>query len=126
MVSSLAASSLPKCERIRKRTEYLSVQGCGRKLHSDNFLVFVLKRPSEEGAAKARVRFGTTVTKKVGGAVVRNRVKRMVRETYRQHKSWFPAGADVVLVAKRSAAGLRLRDVEREIERLCARAFCQS
>lgn len=121
MVSS-PALDFPKCERIRKRTEYLSVQGRGRKLHTDHFLMFVLSR-SEEGSGAERVRFGTTVTKKVGGAVVRNRIKRVVREVCRRHKGWFPAASDVVVVAKRSAAGLGYMAVEREIERLCERVF---
>lgn len=48
-------------------------------------------------------RLGITVTKKVGNAVVRNRIKRMLRDWLRNH-GWVPPGWDVVLVAKDSAA----------------------
>ncbi len=48
-------------------------------------------------------RLGITVTKKVGNAVVRNRIKRMLREWLRTN-GWVPPGWDVVLVAKDSAA----------------------
>ena len=51
-------------------------------------------------------RVGITVTKKVGNAVVRNRIKRWVREFVRQDVAWLPAGADVVVIAKKSAAEL--------------------
>jgi ribonuclease P protein component len=111
-------ASFPKCERIRKRTEYLQVQGRGRKLHSEHFLVFVLPRETP-----GQTRFGVTVSKKVGMAVERNRVKRLVREVCRRHKAWFPTGIEVVVVAKRAAAPLTFEMVEREMERLCRRSF---
>jgi ribonuclease P protein component len=114
-------ASLPKCERIRKRTEYLAVQGHGRKLASEHFLLFVLQRATPHAAAPAEVRGGFTVTRKVGGAVVRNRVKRRLREVFRRHKGWFPAGSEIVLVARPNAARLGYADVEREIGRLAAR-----
>ena len=68
-------------------------------------------------------RLGVSVSKKVGGAVQRNRVKRVVREVCRRHKSWFPTGSELVFVAKRSATTLDFAAAEREIERLCARYF---
>jgi ribonuclease P protein component len=110
----------PRCVRLRKRAEYLSVQGSGRKLHSDSFLLFLLRR------SDAPTRFGITVSKRVGGAVVRNRVKRLVREVVRRHKSWFPTGAELVFVAKPSAKALGYRAAEQEVERLCHRSFAAS
>jgi ribonuclease P protein component len=49
-------------------------------------------------------RLGLTVTKKVGNAPVRNRIKRLVREWLRTH-GWVPTGWDMVVVAKDTAAG---------------------
>ena len=113
--------AFPRCVRLRKRAEYLAVQGSGRKLHSDSFLLFLLRRTPE-----SPTRFGVTVTKRVGGAVVRNRVKRLVREVVRRHKAWFPTGIELVFVAKPSAKALDLAAAEREIERLCRRSFATS
>jgi ribonuclease P protein component len=92
----------------------LQVQEHGRKLHTDSFLVFVLPR-NEPGAT----RVGVTASRKLGGAVVRNRVKRLVREAFRRHKLLFPAGLDVVFIAKKSAVDADYDQVVREIERLC-------
>ena len=93
------ASGISKDMRLRQRAEYLAVQNGGLKLHGRHVLAIAKRRPD----ASLRGRVGLTVTKKVGNAVVRNRIKRMLREWLRLH-GWIPAGWDMVLVAKDSAA----------------------
>jgi ribonuclease P protein component len=86
--------------RLRRRAEFVAVQSGGQKLHGRHVLALASKRKDPESAG----RLGITVTKKVGNAVVRNRIKRLVREWLRLH-GWIPTGWDVVVVAKDSAAG---------------------
>jgi ribonuclease P protein component len=116
-MAARGSEAFPRCRRLRKRAEYLSVQGGGRKLHGESFLLFVLPR------AEAQTRIGVTVSKRVGGAVTRNRVKRLVREVVRRHAAWFPMGIDLVFVAKPSAAALDFPRTEREVEKLCRRSL---
>lgn len=85
--------------RLRRRGDYLEVQSTGRKLHGRHLLALVHRRPDPTLAG----RLGITVTRKVGNAVVRNRIRRLVREWMRRH-GWVPRGWDIVLVAKDSAA----------------------
>lgn len=59
-------------------------------------------------------RLGVTVTRKVGSAVRRNRVKRLVREAFRLDPELVPAGIDLVVIAKDGAPTLALRDVQAE------------
>jgi ribonuclease P protein component len=66
-------------------------------------------------------RVGVTVSTKVGGATIRNRVKRWVREYLRRHRDELPVG-DTVLVARPSAAEAAHVDVDRDLGRLLARA----
>ena len=94
---------LTKAMRLRTRREYLAVQGTGTKVNTRHFLALIAARPESAG------RVGFTVTKKVGNAVVRNRVKRLMREWLRQN-GWVPAGRDVVIIAKESAAKLERLD----------------
>ena len=85
--------------RLRERVDYLAVQAGGEKLHGRHVLGIARRRTDPQLAG----RLGLTVTRKVGNAVVRNRIKRLVREWLRMH-GWVPRGWDVVLVAKDSAA----------------------
>ena len=63
----------------------------------------------------APTRVGITVTKKVGSAVDRNRIKRVVREVFRRHRSFFPDGFDYVFIAKRGLAPVGLEDLAKEM-----------
>lgn len=112
--------TFPKRERVRKRGLYLAIQGRGRKSRSASFLCFTARSPA------GVCRLGVTVSKRVGGAVVRNHVKRMVREVYRQNKAAFPRATDVVFVAKQKAAALGFHEVKQEIEELCARSTARN
>src|SRR5690348_1458534 len=99
MVPVRRPHGIAKEMRLRRRSEYLAVQADGRKLHGRHVLALARKRSDPELDG----RIGITVTKKVGNAVVRNRIKRLMREWLRQH-GWAPKGWDIVLIAKDSAA----------------------
>jgi ribonuclease P protein component len=76
-------------------------------------------RPSENAALTTR--FGVTVSRKVGNAVVRNKVKRWVRETCRRMQDDVPAGLDLVIVARPSAASAGYEPTARELANLARR-----
>jgi ribonuclease P protein component len=64
------------------------------------------------------VRLGVTASRKVGSAVVRNRVKRRVRDAFRRQRGLLPASTDVVVIARPSAAELSGPAVAEELARL--------
>lgn len=85
--------------RLRRRAEFVAVQADGLKVHGRHVLGLARRRSvlTDPG------RLGLTVTKKIGNAPTRNRIRRMLREWMRLH-GWVPRGWDMVLVAKDSAA----------------------
>jgi ribonuclease P protein component len=93
----------------------------------------VLLVAKSEGTEAPGPRFGVVVTKRVGNAVARNRVKRVCRECFRLWPDLVPGGIDLVVIARDGAPELGLAEVRREWERArprlldaCARACARS
>jgi ribonuclease P protein component len=116
-VSQRRRRTWPRAVRLRKRREFLAVQGSGRTFHGQHFLVIV-GPPVEPGG-----RLGITVTKRVGNAVTRNRIRRWVRELVRcaPGDQWVSRGRDIVVIAKASAAHARHAEVDDDLANLGAR-----
>jgi ribonuclease P protein component len=115
--ASRADERMPRRRRVRKRADYLAIQGRGQRLTGTYFLLFA--RPRPDGALEPR--FGVTVSRKVGGAVQRNQVKRWVRESCRRMGADMPAGLDLVFVARPAAAGAGYGPTARELATLARR-----
>ena len=92
----------------------------GSRRASRYFILLAVLREGDSEAAGARL--GVTVSRKVGGAVVRNRVKRRVREWFRRERSRLEERADLVVIARPPAAELPGQGVARELQELAAAA----
>src|ERR671924_1585282 len=106
--------SFPKTARLRKRPEFLRLSRTGKKVHSANFVV--ISKANDVG----ETRLGVTVSGKVGNAVVRNRIKRLVREFFRRRRQELLPGLDVLVIAKKSATHLSFSLVAGELEKSLA------
>jgi ribonuclease P protein component len=123
-----ARQTFPRRLRLQRRREFLRVQRSGAKHHTRFFLVFVApsllrgRAPSSPaGGGLPSTRLGVTVTRKVGKAVKRNRIKRLVREAFRREHHGLPAGLDMVWVAKRDAVESTLEAVVHDMRALAGR-----
>lgn len=82
----------------------------------------VVAAPSARDDAAAQPRIGLTVSRRVGNAVLRNRIKRRVREWFRMHREELPRGVDLVVIARRGAAELGSRELTACLSGLAAEA----
>jgi len=103
---------LPRYERLRRKKDFLSIYEQGRRRRGANFACYVVRR---EGQGR---KFGIAVSRKIGKAVARNRVKRYVREFYRLHRGQIPEDIHLVLVAQPGASQLNYRQCHDAIRRL--------
>ena len=93
-------------ESLKKNHQFQFVYKNG-KSYANKYLVMYVK---ENGIEKNRI--GISVSKKVGNSVVRHRVTRLVRESYRLHEAVFNSGLDIVVVARPSAASVGYEEIE--------------
>lgn len=105
----MASQNLPPCERLKKRREYLELFNHGEKINARHLILFT----GANGGQKAKL--GITASRRVGGAVIRNRVKRLIREYYRRHKDFFATGVSYSLVVKESFGRLPRREAENHL-----------
>ncbi len=101
--------SFKKEERIRRRSEFIRITKEGKKYYSPHFRVWI--SPNQLPYR----RLGIVVSKKVGSAVKRNRLKRLIREFFRLHKEEFFKSSDFVIQAKEGADQLNFWEVAAEL-----------
>lgn len=96
--------------------EFLRAQKGGRRLHAAHFTVILYDRGDDQPA-----RLGLVTSRKVGNAVQRNRLRRVMREVFRRDPSRYPPGHDVVMLAKEGASSLDAEAIRGEIHAALAK-----
>src|ERR1051326_2503125 len=108
----------PKSRRLTRGSEFERVRKNGTAQRGRFMVVSALQ--NDDGA---RFRAGFITSRKIGGAVTRNRVRRKLREIVRTHQHEISAGCWLVTIARSSAARASYEDLEGEWLRLAKRAF---
>ena len=98
----------PRACRLTSRRQFLEVYQQGRRASTASLTVF----STQNNVGFSRI--GLTVSRKVGGAVLRNRVKRLLREIFRMHRQELMPPMDLVINVHRSVRGKQLQQLEQE------------
>jgi len=103
-------------QRLSRSADFDRVYREGRSHANRHLVVYSFPRGEDELAADADPRLGVSVGRKVGGAVERNRVKRLLREAFWSAAVELPERHDFVIVARPAAAELAERGGEQAVE----------
>src|ERR1700753_3290786 len=98
----------PRRRRLSRSAEFGRVYRQGRSKGNRYFVLYAFPRAQDEGDEGPRL--GLSVSRKVGGAVDRNRVKRVLREAFWAEVERLPSGSDYVVVARPDARALAERE----------------
>lgn len=107
---------LPRGHRVRRSAEFARARTSGPGIHTSHFILVVATR-SETTSDHSTWRLGLVVSRRVGNAVQRNRIKRLVRECFRSWPTPLSGPIDLIVIAKIGADVLQLQDVQVEWRR---------
>jgi len=112
-------SPMQKRYRLSRREDFAAVYRRGKSAANYQFVVYYQPRPENE-----KIRLGVSVSRKVGKAVVRNRVRRLVKEIIRQmmERDQIRPGYDLVVIARKPAAEQDFGAMERSLRHVLSRA----
>ena len=93
-------------DSLKKYGDFQRVYKKGKSYANKYLIMYVLKQDTQEN------RIGISVSKKVGNSVVRHRLTRLIRESYRLNETRFVRGLDIVVIARPGAKGRNFFDIE--------------
>ena len=91
---------------LKKNSDFQQVYRMGKSYANKYLVMYVLENSTEQN------RLGISVSKKVGNSIVRHRLTRLIRESYRLQEDRFRCGLDIVVIARVSAKDKSYRDME--------------
>ncbi|WP_066634176.1 ribonuclease P protein component [Desulfolucanica intricata] len=102
---------------LRKNSDYRRVYNSGKSVANKYFVLFALKNSLDIS------RFGFSVSKKVGKAVKRNKIRRTLKEICRLNNDLFPLGYDYVILARKDAVNQNFWQIKNHLNKLALKVF---
>ena len=103
-------------ESLKRNYDFQNVYRNGKSYANKYLVMYVMENNSE------RNRLGISVSKKVGNSIIRHRITRLIRESYRLHENIFNSGLDIVVVARGCARDASYHMIEDSFMKLAGSA----
>ncbi|MFB5663521.1 ribonuclease P protein component [Alteribacillus sp. HJP-4] len=108
---------MKKEQRIKKNHEFSKVFEKGASFANRQFVLYILNKPGQQ-----EHRTGLTVSKKIGNAVTRNRIKRLLREAVREMGDRLESGNDYVIIARKPVLEMTFTEIIKSLEHVARKA----
>ena len=93
-------------ESLKSNFDFQKVYKSGKSFGNKYLVIYTLENNSDKN------RLGISVSKKVGNSVVRHRLKRLIKESYRLHENMFNSGLDIVVIARKNSDACDFAGIE--------------
>lgn len=103
--------------RLKKNQDFQKVFRNGSSVANRQLVLYVSRNPEV-----AHFRLGISISKKIGHAVIRNQIKRKLKEVARLHAKYIPIGVDLILIVRKPTVGLSFEDLSGSFIHLLKRA----
>jgi ribonuclease P protein component len=103
--------------RIKKNEDFQKVFKQGKSIANRQFVIYMLQKTVEP-----EFRIGLSVSKKIGNAVTRNRVKRLIRQVFLEEKHRIASGNEFIIIARKPAADMNYHEVKSSLNHLFRKA----
>lgn len=103
--------------RIKKNEDFQTVFKNGKSIANRQFVIYMLQNPEER-----EFRIGLSVSKKIGNAVTRNRIKRLIRQVFLEEKHRIKSGKEFIIIARKPAADMGYSEVKNSLDHLFRKA----
>ncbi|WP_299089843.1 ribonuclease P protein component [uncultured Metabacillus sp.] len=103
--------------RIKKNEDFQAVFKHGKSIANRQFVIYIMQNPEEK-----EFRIGLSVSKKIGNAVTRNRIKRLIRQVFLEDKHKIANGKEYIVIARKPAADMGYHEVKSSLNHLFRKA----
>lgn len=114
----MSFQGLPKDRRLHLKNDFQQIIHGGKRIQGQSLVLWY--KPAPDG--KTDCRLGIVVSKKLGGAVVRNRAKRLLREAFRLNRERLKSGTDYIFSPRHSENWTTLTQAENALLSVCLQA----
>ncbi|CAM3053170.1 ribonuclease P protein component [Sporolactobacillus spathodeae] len=108
---------MKKIRRLKKNKDFQVVFKDGRSMANRQFVVYVLAQPGQTYA-----RLGLSVSKKMGNAVMRNHIKRLIKESFREFAEKLETGNDYIIISRRPVRTMSYHEVQGSLKHVLKKA----
>ena len=98
-----------KNQTIKKNSQFRFIYSRGKSYSNDKLVLYMFRNKKNVN------RIGLSVSKKIGNSVVRNRIKRLIRESYRLNKDTCKKGFDIIFIARIGSKNAKYKDIEKSV-----------